>query len=197
MGIFWRRKSKDEFLTLGLNQPAAEQTQANQPASAPETAEKPATTSDHAAPPARKQQRLQGRDEPLGLPSPPPCWVSIFRSKNCRLKRRLWSRSFGALPPCSCGYSRFTLGKLDTVFQAANELTRPCLRAEEALSPPTSESRQLCRFSRMCVAHRPSANRRPGGAEAGDQKRVAADFAESEARGVASETSVPENVVLT
>ena len=31
MGLFWRRKSKDEFVTLGLNEPAAPQVQKPEP----------------------------------------------------------------------------------------------------------------------------------------------------------------------
>jgi fused signal recognition particle receptor len=198
MGIFWRRKSKDQFLTLGLNQPAAEQTQANQPASAPETTAKPATTSDQAASAGQEtEEAWRAERRPARSPFATSVLGLNLSIEELQAQEAALEQEFSARFRRAVAATRDSLSeKLDTVFQGRKRIDEALLEElEEALIATdigVTTTLQILENVRRGIARQ-----QIGDLEALKQaikNELLQILHECEARGVSSETSVPENV---
>jgi fused signal recognition particle receptor len=214
MGLFWRRKSKDEFVTLGLNEPGARRTEAAQAAVAtPESTEPPrapavtqvgATSSSE----ARQAPGIQVNQPPSVLPletpqarARTPFATSVLglnlTMEELQAQEAALEQEFSARFRRAVAATRESLSqKLDTVFQGRKQIDEALLEElEEALIatdigvPTTLEILENVR--------RGIARQQINDLDALKQaikNELLNILRESEARGVASETSVPENV---
>ncbi|MCM3902987.1 MAG: signal recognition particle-docking protein FtsY [Pyrinomonadaceae bacterium] len=74
MGLFWRRKGKDQFVTLGLNEPAVSQSPQAEPVTATSSSEKERVIHDESPPPLSEQPGLEPVATGAG-PTPVPTQV--------------------------------------------------------------------------------------------------------------------------
>jgi fused signal recognition particle receptor len=222
MGLFWKRKSKDEFVTLGLNEPSAKRSDDKQPAAtappAPEA--QPREPQTHAAtakpdetptsaPRLQPEASLEQVPPTPALPlleAPPALRRSAFATsvlglnltmEELQAQEAALEQEFSARFRRAVAATRESLSeKLDTVFQGRKQIDEDLLEElEEALIatdigvPTTLEILESVR--------RGIARKQINDMDALKQaikNELLEILRASAARGVASETSVPENV---
>jgi fused signal recognition particle receptor len=220
MGLFWRRKSKDEFVTLGLNEPAAKPVEDKHPASATQLTPEPALPVQpareatiakvDAAPSSKPPLATAPSVKPIPQASPvetrpaparTPFATSVLglnlTMEELQAQEAALEQEFSARFRRAVAATRESLSqKLDTVFQGRKQIDEDLLEElEEALIatdigvPTTLEILENVR--------RGIARNQINDLEALKQaikNELLGILRDSEARGVASETSVPENV---
>lgn len=208
MGLFWRRKSKDEFLTLGLNEPAAKRTEAGQPAAAsPAAAESHAEAAQAPSSESRLSPAVTVKQVP---PSPSETLLSQPRTpfatsvlglnltmEELQAQEAALEQEFSARFRRAVAATRESLSeKLDTVFQGRKQIDEALLEElEEALI--ATDIGVTTTLEILENVRRGIARQQINDLEALKQaikNELLAILRDSEARGVASETSIPENV---
>jgi fused signal recognition particle receptor len=213
MGLFWKRKSKDQFVSLGLNEPRTERSAAQEvevaetsPASAPPLSVEPEASITipepgpqtepavrTAAPPAVQKQKTAPARSPfqtsvLGL----NLSIEELQAQEAALEQEFSARFRRAVAATRESLSE----KLDTVFQGRKQIDDELLdELEEALIATdigVTTTLEILDNVRRGIA-RKSIN------DIDALKQAIKDellkiLRASEAQGIASETSVPENV---
>lgn len=202
MGLFWKRKNKDQFVSLGLNTPAEpEPASISKPASS--TAQEPAQAPSVPAP-TEAATKIEVAPEALS-PAPPPIRSPFQTSvlglnlsmEELQAQEAALEQEFSARFRRAVAATRDSLSeKLDTVFQGRKQIDDELLdELEEALIatdigvPTTLEILDNVR--------RGIARKSINDIEALKQAikdELLKILRASEAQGIASETSVPENV---
>lgn len=191
MGLFWKRKSKDEFLSLGLNDPALKRTAAEEPAVvAPARSER----SSAVVPPTQKAEatpatpRTPFATSVLGL----NLTMAELQAQEAALEQEFSARFRRAVAATRESLSQ----KLDTVFQGRKQIDEALLEElEEALIATdigVTTTLEILENVRRGIA-RQQINDLDALKQA-IKSELLTILRESEARGVASETSVPDNV---
>ncbi len=232
MGLFWKRKSKDQFVTLGLNEPA-ERPKATPPPSVgepdlpppviPDAAPKsPAVVSESelqpvvtgAAPtpipvpkeeikpvPPRAQQGASDQVEQKPIPSRSPFATSVLglnlSMEELQAQEAALEQEFSARFRRAVAATRESLSeRLDTVFQGFKQIDEDLLdQLEEALIAAdigVSTTQHILETVRRGIARK-----QINDIEALKQAikdELLRILRASERQGVATETSVPENV---
>ena len=220
MGLFWRRKHKDEFVRLGLNEPAAKQTEdAQQPVGAPGS---PGSHEFIGPPPALSVGRADVASSsrsgllpeaavtevPPALPvekRPAPARAPFATSvlglnltmEELQAQEAALEQEFSARFRRAVAATRESLSeKLDTVFQGRKQIDETLLEElEEALIATdigVSTTLEILENVRRGIA-RQQINDLDALKQA-IKNELLTILRESEARGVASETSVSLNV---
>ena len=214
MGLFWRRKSKDEFVTLGLNEPPTKRTEADQPPVAtPGSAEPPpeaavpevAATSPSDARLAPKLPVKQAPPVPLletrQAPARTPFATSVLglnlTMEELQAQEAALEQEFSARFRRAVAATRESLSeKLDTVFQGRKQIDEDLLEElEEALIATdigVTTTLEILENVRRGIA-RKQINDMDALKQA-IKDELLEILRASAARGVASETIVPENV---
>lgn len=219
MGLFWKRKSKDQFISLGLNAPATEQAKDQEPAKVtlPTKVQAPEPSAIAAASPTVPEASVAPLDghrselapglalPPTFAPKPQPARTPFATSvlglnlsmEELQAQEAALEQEFSARFRRAVAATRESLSeKLDTVFQGRKQIDEDLLEElEEALIatdigvPTTLEILESVR--------RGIARKQIGDLDALKQaiKNELLNILEaSEARGIASETSVPDDV---
>jgi len=193
MGMFWRRKSKDAFVTLGLNEPATPQTKGDQrPAVDPEaTAPSPPVQAAPSVPQSetrRNAPRTPFATSVLGL----NLTMEELQAQEAALEQEFSARFRRAVAATRESLSQ----KLDTVFQGRKQIDDDLLEElEEALIATdigVTTTLEILENVRRGIARQQIND--PEALKQAIKAELLQILRESEARGVASETSVPENV---
>jgi len=216
MGLFWRRKSKDEFVTLGLNEPAAKRTEETRDEKVPSVA--PASSGQRAGTPPQAESAISSQSqpapeppleqtpanpvsEPRSSPSRTPFATSVLglnlSMEELQAQEAALEQEFSARFRRAVAATRESLSeKLDTVFQGRKQIDESLLEElEEALIatdigvPTTLDILEKVR--------RGIARQQINDVVALKQaikNELLNILRESEARGVASEVNAPENL---
>ena len=207
MGLFWKRKSKDQFVSLGLNQPRTAEPLAEEVEIAKPSTASPASKTVEAAtaniqdvapvrtaePPAEPQRKL--------APSRSPFQTSVLglnlSMEELRAQEAALEQEFSARFRRAVAATRESLSeKLDTVFQGRKQIDEELLgELEEALIATdigVATTLEILDNVRRGIA-RKSIN------DLAALKQAIKDellkiLRASEAQGIASETNIPENV---
>jgi fused signal recognition particle receptor len=217
MGLFWKRKGKDEFLRLGLNEPATESQAAQQPTLSIRPTSPGDQSSDgneRRAPEASTAATIR---EPVTPPTPmvakevaPPQRAAPVRSpfatsvlglnltiEELQAQEAALEQEFSARFRRAVAATRESLSeKLDTVFQGRKQIDEDLLEElEEALIATdigVATTLEILESVRHGIARK----------QIGDidalKQAIKTELLQilraSEARGVASETNVPDDV---
>jgi len=202
MGLFWRRK-KDEFVSLGLNEPApatVEEKQAPGPAPTPiAPIPTPIETKPEAAPPAAEAPAATVREKPV--PSRSPFQTSVLgldRSiEELQAQEAALEQEFSARFRRAVAATRETLSdRLDTVFAGRKQIDEELLdQLEEVLI--AADIGVTTTLEILETVRRGVARKQINDLDALKQAiktELLNILQASERQGVASETTVPENV---
>lgn len=222
MGLFWRRKSKDEFVTLGLNEPSAKRSDDKQPAAtvppAPEAQPREPQTHAATAKPDETPTSAPRLQPEASLEQVPPAPALPLLEAQPALRRSAFATSvlglnltmeelqaqeaaleqeFSARFRRAVAATRESLSeKLDTVFQGRKQIDEDLLEElEEALIATdigVTTTLEILESVRRGIA-RKQINDLDALKQA-IKNELLEILRASAARGVASETSVPENV---
>lgn len=193
MGLFWRRKKEDQFVSLRLNEPAAVKDETLTPAAAPAPAA-PAPSQPEPEPPSKAAT-------PAPVPSRSPFSSSILgldrsieelQAQEAALEQELSARFRRAVAATRESLSE----KLDTVFAGRKQIDEELLdQLEEVLI--AADIGVATTLSILETVRRGIARKQINDLEALKQSikdELLNILQASEREGVASETSVPETV---
>lgn len=213
MGLFWRRKSKDEFVTLGLNEPLAKRTEnGQQPGSTePESQSSPPEPATRAPDTLSSESRLTPEFpvqatsvrplETRVTPARTPFATSVLglnlTMEELQAQEAALEQEFSARFRRAVAATRESLSqKLDTVFQGRKQIDETLLEElEEALIATdigVTTTLEILETVRRGIARQQINDL--DALKLAIKNELLNILRESEARGVASETSVPENV---
>ena len=214
MGLFWKRKSKDQFISLGLNEPATEQSGSQEPASEapPATIKAPEPTSiatssstvpNEFVPPTQTPgAKAPPAASPPTQPARTPFATSVLglnlSMEELQAQEAALEQEFSARFRRAVAATRESLSeKLDTVFQGRKQIDEDLLEElEEALIATDIGVNTTLEI--LETVRRGIARKQIGDLDALKQaiKNELLNILEaSEAQGIASEASVPDDVV--
>jgi fused signal recognition particle receptor len=230
MGLFWKRKSKDQFVTLGLNEPAerpnttppAPVAEPALPPISPEAAPKPPTAISESElppvvtgaaptpipvqreavkPPPRSQQPAAAEVMEKPVPSRSPFATSVLglnlSMEELQAQEAALEQEFSARFRRAVAATRESLSeRLDTVFQGFKQIDENLLdELEEALIAAdigVSTTQHILETVRRGIARKQIND--IDALKQAIKSELLRILRASERQGVATETSVPENV---